>query len=177
MKKASERKNVGILEERITVDNTTGEVTVNQTRKFYKIKFDIYARLFKNGLLEVGDELTGNDFRVFHYLLGEIRDGSNIINLGYSNYKELTEGMFRGSSLTSFRRSLRRLIECDVIKRIMQNVYMINPEISHSGSEEDRKEIILEYKGLNTTVSELDGDMFEQERGEYSKLINSSDNE
>jgi hypothetical protein len=180
MKKEQKRKTVGIEEETIYTDHKTGETVVTKKRKFYKIKYDLYSRLFKNGLLEVGDDLTGNDFRVLHYLLGEVRDSSNIVQLTYANYKELTEGMFRGSTLPSFRRSVRNLIECNVIKRVMQNVYMVNPEISHGGSEDDRKEMILEYEGINerdlNSIEPIESP-FAQDKEDYARLIGNTEEE
>ena len=168
MKKLSNRKNVGVIESTTTVNTQTGEITEEKVRKYYKVRFDLYARIFKGSMWGVCNDLTGNDFRVFIYLIGEVRDGSNMVNLGYSNYKELEDGLFRGSSLTSFRRSIRNLIECGIVKRLMQNVYMINPEICHSGSEDDRKETILEYHGVGA-VSPLFGD----DKADYSRVIGS----
>jgi hypothetical protein len=155
-----------------TVDHSTGEVTREESEQHFKVKYELYARLFKDSMWSLCDDMSGNDFRVFIYLIGEVRDGSNVVNLGYSNYKDLEGGLFRGSNVSSFRRSIKRLIDCGLIKRIMQNVYIVNPEVSHSGNSGDKKNVVLEWHSVGA-VSPL----FNEERGEYSKLINSSDNE
>jgi len=160
-----------------TVVDSDG-VILSQTReKDYEVDIFYYFRVVKNGLFPYFDTLCGNDLRVMFFLFNEVRGDKNIIEFGYSQ-KELLKGLnFRGSSYECFRKSMGKLIRVGVIKKVELHTYMINPLVCYSGKMREYDDCISSWNALGSDKTKSIESMFEQERGEYSKLINSSDNE
>jgi hypothetical protein len=94
-------------------------------KRWHKMAFECHTALAKSNI-------TGSDYRVFHMIMPSIEDGAHV----YVNQTQL--GKELGMTASNVARSLRRLIEAGVIRKIVSasgRLYMLNPNFAWYGAD------------------------------------------
>jgi hypothetical protein len=171
MKSSTFIKKKHLVKQVRSVDPSTGEIFEDNTEQTFEVGSFYYYRGVKNGIFEIFDFLSGNDFRVLLFLFNEVKGDKNIIQIGNDELDLMDELEFRGSAYECFRKSISKLIKLRAIKRVRLNTYMISPYLCFSGSMKEYKACVSSWENFELDRMEKVEIMFAEDKEDYERLI------
>lgn len=171
MKSSTFIKKKHLVKQVRSVDPSTGEIFEDNTEQTFEVGSFYYYRGVKNGIFEIFDLLSGNDFRVLLFLFNEVKGDKNVIQMGNDQLDLIDELGFRGSGYECFRKSISKLIKLRAIKRVRLNTYMISPYLCFSGSMKEYKACVSSWENFELDRMEKVEVMFGDDKAEYSRII------
>lgn len=123
------------------VDPTTGEVESFKLKKQEDRDFNFY-KYWPNNLIEFKKNATLQERDFFDWL----RENSNRDNLVVATYKVMAKRYKH--SYRFVEKTIHKLIDTNVIVKVQNGVYLINPNVIFKGSTTRRHQIREQYKDL-----------------------------
>ena len=122
------------------INEKTGEVI--ETTEIYKyVEEDFnFHKVWIQDLIRILDLTGSKALKVINYLLGNMRNSDNTVSV---TYRKMAEDL--GISLFTVTKIMRILQEADFIRKQMNALYMINPDIVVKGSKNKRVSLLIRY--------------------------------
>jgi DNA-binding transcriptional regulator YhcF (GntR family) len=150
--KKTTNKKVKVIGEQEYFNNSTGEVENFQVISMEDRDFN-FEKLWLVHILESLEAVGNKKIMVMNTLLKMKNSDNQIIGSQRQISKE------SGVSLPTVNETINILIDSNFIRKITNNVYMINPDILFKGGNKKRMNVLLQYK-----TSEEDTEEFEEKQ-------------
>ena len=122
------------------INEKTGEVI--ETTEIYKyVEEDFnFHKVWIQDLIRILDLTGSKALKVINYLLGNMRNSDNTVSV---TYRQMAEDL--NISLFTVTKIMKILQEADFIRKQMNALYMINPDIVVKGNKNKRVSLLIRY--------------------------------
>ncbi len=150
MEQYNKSANIKYITKETTYKDETGEHTIQETeiyKKHYGGKF--FYRVWLSDLLNALGLLNNNkELDILFYVLDNMTTDNNFIG----TYRSIAEDT--KISLSTVTRIFKKMNEVNLIRKIQNGVYKINPALILQGDNSKKRRLIIEYENIKNNNQE-----------------------